>query len=180
MIYLDSSALVKLALTEPESAALADWREAIGHELERFDRPALLVAHSFGCLAAVAAAADRPDRVLGALLVAPADPDCFGTGGRRRSGLEPSLASILPQEPLACRSLLAFSRNDPWLGVAKAAYLADRWGSALVDLGVAGHINTASGHGPWPQALALLQALRQPARDARGPRKRRASNLLLA
>ena len=25
MIYLDSSALVKLALTEPESAALADW-----------------------------------------------------------------------------------------------------------------------------------------------------------
>ena len=25
MIYLDSSALVKLAVTEPESAALADW-----------------------------------------------------------------------------------------------------------------------------------------------------------
>ena len=25
MIYLDSSALVKLALTEPESAALARW-----------------------------------------------------------------------------------------------------------------------------------------------------------
>ena len=33
MIYLDSSALVKLALTEPESAALADWLA------ERADQP---------------------------------------------------------------------------------------------------------------------------------------------
>jgi uncharacterized protein len=33
MIYLDSSALVKLALTEPESAALAQWLE------ERADQP---------------------------------------------------------------------------------------------------------------------------------------------
>ena len=33
MIYLDSAALVKLALTEPESAALADWLA------ERADQP---------------------------------------------------------------------------------------------------------------------------------------------
>ncbi len=33
MIYLDSSALIKLALTEPESAALADWLA------ERADQP---------------------------------------------------------------------------------------------------------------------------------------------
>jgi uncharacterized protein len=33
VIYLDSSALVKLALTEPESAALADWLD------ERADQP---------------------------------------------------------------------------------------------------------------------------------------------
>jgi predicted nucleic acid-binding protein len=34
MIYLDSSALVKLALTEPESAALAGWlAERAGHPL---------------------------------------------------------------------------------------------------------------------------------------------------
>ena len=36
-----------------------------------------LVAHSYGCLASVVAAADRPERVAGLLLVAPPEPDRF-------------------------------------------------------------------------------------------------------
>ena len=34
---------------------------------------------------------------------------------------------------------------------------AKAWGSELVFVGQAGHINTASGHGPWLEGRALLQ-----------------------
>ena len=36
---------------------------------------------------------------------------------------------------------------------------SERWGARLVDAGHAGHINVASGHGPWPAALQLIADL---------------------
>jgi hypothetical protein len=43
--------------------------------------------------------------------------------------------------------------------LSSAAYWADCWGSRLDQIGPAGHINTDSGHGPWPDGLERLQAL---------------------
>ena len=91
------------------------------------------------------AAEDYRERIAGALLVAPADPDKFG------------IAEHLPQGALGFPSVLVASLNDPWLSYDKAARLAARWGSKLVDLGAAGHINADTGFGPWPYGLALLQ-----------------------
>ena len=34
-----------------------------------------------------------------------------------------------------------------------AEKLAGLWGATLVDAGETGHINAASGHGPWPEGL---------------------------
>jgi len=42
--------------------------------------------------------------------------------------------------------------------------LASAWGSTLIDLGEAGHVNAASGFGPWPGGPVLRDRL------ARGPR----------
>jgi hypothetical protein len=42
-----------------------------------------------------------------------------------------------------------------------AGFWADRWGSRLVHIGRAGHINAESGFGPWPQGLELLRTLQQ-------------------
>ncbi len=39
---------------------------------------------------------------------------------------------------------------------------AHLWGGQLVDVGNAGHINTDSGYGPWPEGLELLHALQAP------------------
>jgi predicted alpha/beta hydrolase family esterase len=39
----------------------------------------------------------------------------------------------------------------------RARQFAEVWGSEFVNIGAAGHINTASGYGEWPEGLALLQ-----------------------
>ena len=56
-------------------------------------------------------------------------------------------------------TLLLASRNDPWLAYSGAEDLAQRWGSRLVDLGHAGHVNAESGLGAWPEGLELLCGL---------------------
>jgi predicted alpha/beta hydrolase family esterase len=38
----------------------------------------------------------------------------------------------------------------------RAQQFAAAWGSRLVNIGNAGHINTASGFGDWPAGLELL------------------------
>jgi len=48
------------------------------------------------------------------------------------------------------------SEDDPCWEFRRAADFARSWGATLVSAGAAGHINTASGHGPWPQGRALL------------------------
>ncbi|WP_455775473.1 alpha/beta hydrolase, partial [Burkholderia stabilis] len=42
---------------------------------------------------------------------------------------------------------------------ADARTLAQRLGSAFVNLGEAGHINTAAGFGPWPRAKYFVDTL---------------------
>jgi len=40
-------------------------------------------------------------------------------------------------------------------------YLADRWGSLLINAGRSGHINVESGFGPWPDGLNMLRSLQR-------------------
>ena len=59
----------------------------------------------------------------------------------------------LPRDPLPFPSVLVASRNDPFCAYRKAEDIAYAWGSSIVDAGDSGHLNTASGHGPWPEGL---------------------------
>ena len=83
-----------------------------------------------------------------ARVVAPADPARFG---------EPA---ALLEEKLPFPSLLVASENDPWVGARVAQHWAGQWGSSFISVGAAGHINVDSGHGPWPEGLALFERLR--------------------
>lgn len=132
----------------------AQVRQAVAHSAP----PVWLIAHSFGCLASIHAVADLPDRVAGAMLVAPADPEIF------------AVADLLPIRALGFPSVVVASTTDPWMRFTRAAYWAKCWGSRLVSLGAAGHVNVESGFGPWPDGLALFHAL-QEAHDSlpRGP-----------
>ena len=144
-----------------ERPALEVWAQAVGDEIDRAAGPVILVAHSFGCLAAVHAAASRQDRVAAALLVAPAEPERFSRHGLRGDAAAPGITDLLPATRLGFPSLLVASSNDPWLSPRRAEWLAERWGSRLLCLGAVGHINVDSGFGPWPQGLALLESLRK-------------------
>ena len=146
------------------SPVLAQWAAAVRAEVDRARGLVWLVAHSFGCLATAVAASERPGRVAGTLLVAPADPDRFSPLGPRNKtslAIAESVAAWLPDRPLPCNSALVASVNDPWIGFAKAAYLADRWGSLLINAGRSGHINVESGFGPWPDGLNMLRSLQR-------------------
>lgn len=63
----------------------------------------ILVAHSFGCLAALHWTVQTKEAVAAVLLVAPADPDKFG------------VRDLLPDHALPFPVTLIASRNDPWM-----------------------------------------------------------------
>ena len=136
-----------------ERPACADWVAALDQVIAACEAPPVLVAHSLGCLAVVhwATTHDRP--VAGALLAAPSDAE--------RKEFPPTITGFAPVPTPRFRfpSVVAASVNDPFMQQARARTLAAAWGSRFVDVGRCGHINTASGFGPWPDGEALLKSL---------------------
>jgi predicted alpha/beta hydrolase family esterase len=111
----------------------------------------ILVGHSLGAVLIARILATWPHlRVRGALLVAPAE-----TKGNDRIGQ----FGPIPELRLDIPTTVVASRNDPWMSFSRAAHLARAWGSTLVDLGHAGHINVASGFGPWAMGKDLRDDL---------------------
>jgi predicted alpha/beta hydrolase family esterase len=51
------------------------------------------------------------------------------------------------------------SLNDSHVCLARVKELARAWGGELVVIPGGGHLNVASGHGPWPLARLLAQQL---------------------
>lgn len=123
------------------------WAETIAGAIGACRRSPIVVAHSFGVLAAVHATRLAAKPIAAALFVAPADPKTFG------------YADQLPRSPLPFRCTLVTSRTDPWMSFESAATWADRWDAQLIDHGNAGHINVDSGHGPWPAGLRFYREL---------------------
>ncbi len=51
---------------------------------------------------------------------------------------------------------MLISENDPWLGFEDAKQLARCWKLYPVNMGAVGHINVASGFGPFPEIFNYL------------------------
>ncbi len=130
--------------------ARAAWVASLSRAIVEAGQPVVVVAHSLGCMATVHLPGEVQALIRGALLVAPADPE-------RRAVL--SDFAPVPYAPLPYRSIVVASSNDPFCPVRLAGAYARAWGSELVRMQNAGHINVESGHGEWPLGLALLQSL---------------------
>lgn len=132
---------------EPEA-----WRARIVAAVEAAARPVVLIAHSLGVVAAVQAVPRFPAGVVrGALLVAFPDIEAGADLPASVRAFAP-----VPRDPLPFPSLLVASRTDPHCRFERADDFGHAWGSSVVDAGEAGHINVASGHGPWPEGLMRL------------------------
>jgi len=161
----------RIAGIDWNTPSLPRWSEKIGRAIDASPYPVWLVAHSFGCLAAVTAVYHQPSRVAGVILVAPADPERFSVDGLRdcsRRTAHESIAGYLPRSELRTNGLLVASQNDPWLPLDEARGMAVRWHLPLYNAGNVGHINTESGFGPWPFLLSLLSAMEAESESAGG------------
>jgi predicted alpha/beta hydrolase family esterase len=121
------------------------------------DEPAVLIAHSAGCITTVVWAARHAGPVRAALLVTPPylDPE-------RVPGADDTadfVSVVVPRERLPFRTVLVASRTDPYTTFPQFEQYAADWGAELYDAGEVGHIETASGHGPWPDGERLVAAL---------------------
>jgi hypothetical protein len=107
--------------------------------------PAVLVAHSAGCLTVALWAARHTGPVRGALLVTPPDvsPDWM----------------VVPRDRLPFPAILVASSDDPYTTMPRFQALADDWGAELVDAGAVGHLDSATGFGPWPEGERLVARL---------------------
>lgn len=136
-----------------------DWVEALHDAIGNIVAgPVVLAAHSLACATIAHYAAEHGDcqgRVAAAFLVAPTDAEAptFPPG---TTGFTP-----VPLEKLPFRSVVVASRDDPYASIERAAFFAQSWGSRLIQIGNAGHINTASGHGWWPEGEVWLEELRK-------------------
>jgi hypothetical protein len=132
-----------------------DWVARLEEVLLARDEPAVLVAHSLGCIltAAWASVSRNTARVKAALLVAPGDVE--------RVDIREQLPTWSPValQALPFPSVLLASRNDPYCAFERARLFAHAWGSQFIDYGEAGHINADSSLGSWPEGHVLLQDL---------------------
>ena len=143
-----------------DNLALQAHIDCIEHAAQDSEGPLLVVAHSAGAIAVAHWALRTTRRVQGALLATPPDFDKPLPAGY------PTLAALrehgwlpVPRRPLPFPSIVAASRNDPLAAFSRVGELARDWGSTLVDLGPVGHLNPASGFGPWDGADQLLARL---------------------
>ena len=130
------------------------WIETLDKAIANVD-PAtvVLIGHSLGCLTIAHWAKQFGRTIKGALLVAPSDPEAklytFPVQG----------FAPVPLEPIPFKTIVVASADDPWVSLERATDFATHWGSDFHSIGNAGHINVASGHGPWEDGLAILKRL---------------------
>lgn len=131
-----------------------DWVSAIDNALSAFDLSSvILIGHSLGCTTIAHWAKRSGKKIKGALMVAPSDIEnpvyTFPATG----------FSPIPIDPIHFPTIVVASSNDPWVSLERAGFFAECWGSKLIDIGNAGHINADAGYGKWEQGLEILHTL---------------------
>lgn len=133
------------------------WVDTILADIRMATRPVVLIAHSLGTIAVSHVAARLSDtKVRGAFLVSAPDLELNPNVPRETAPFAP-----IPRDPLPFPSMLVASNTDPFCTIDRAVEFATCWGSDFHEAGDAGHLNVASGHGPWPEGLLMFTRLMQ-------------------
>lgn len=128
-----------------------DWTARVVDAVNKAERPAVIVAHSLGIPTVIHAIPEFRTKVAGAFLVAPPDVSNPAIRPKHLMTFGP-----YPRDPLPFPSVVIASRNDPYSAFDVAEDTAAAWGSLFIDAGEAGHINSDSGFGPWPEGSMVF------------------------
>jgi predicted alpha/beta hydrolase family esterase len=143
----------RVDLGEWERPTRAHWVSRLDAAVAACEVEPIIVAHSLGAIVVLWWAALCRGRAHAVLLVAPPDMARLDLPAEVRPFGAP------PASMLRFRAVVAASRTDPYCAIERARVLARDAGAELVDLGDAGHVNTDSGHGPWPAGERMLAEL---------------------
>ena len=138
----------RVALEDWHRPRLGAWTDGLAAAVAAATRPVVLVGHSLGVITIAHAAERIAGVVVGAFLVAPPSAAVL----RALEAVDPAFAD-LPRAPLPFPAVLIASRDDDYASYEESEALANAWAVELVDAGASGHLNDASGHGPWPEGL---------------------------
>ena len=137
-----------------DKPVMQDWVANIHAAVKQYD-PAtvILISHSMGGIAIAHWAGQYNIPIKGAMLVAPPD-------------LENPLQELpienftpIPAQKLPFPSVVVASTNDPWAAKERSMLFSQNWGSELIFIGDAGHINTDAGYTNWDEGLEILRSL---------------------
>jgi predicted alpha/beta hydrolase family esterase len=143
----------RVAQRDWDNPICSEWQAQLQAAVESAGPNTVLVAHSLACLVVAHWVATSNHRIKAALLVAVPNP--LGPSFPPEAiGFAP-----VPKQAFPFPSVVVASTDDPYGTLEHSRECASSWGSRLVTIGAAGHINAASGLGSWSEGYALLQSL---------------------
>lgn len=139
---------------EWDAPECSEWIENIDKTIATYDPATIvLIGHSLGCTTIAHWAKHYGKKIKGALLVAPSDIEnpvyTFPA-----TGFAP-----IPADKINFPTVVVASEDDPWVSIERAKFFSANWGSRMISIGNAGHINADSGYGKWDEGLAILHTL---------------------
>lgn len=146
-----------------DEPVLEDWIKGLEQAVQTCSKPVVVIAHSLGCATLAHYALRFPRTIHAALLVAPADVE------RENAPSTLNKFAPLPLSQFDFPSRIIASTNDPFCHSKRAEQFANAWGSDLVYLVGAGHINATSGHMEWNSGLEELRSLLNTAESKLAP-----------
>jgi predicted alpha/beta hydrolase family esterase len=145
----------KVIQNDWDRPVLSDWLNKLNEAIAAIDGKIIIVAHSLAAaLVAHWSTTNNTQKIAGALLVAPADVD-----SRSHTPEETWNFSPVPLSELDYPSIVVTSSNDPYISVERAQFLAEKWGSAFVNIGPKGHLNSDSQLEYWKEGQGILESL---------------------
>lgn len=133
---------------------MVDWVNSIHNALmQHTPEETILITHSLGGIALAHWVQKYSIRIKGAMLVAPPDLE-FPYQDLSLESFTP-----IPTSKFPFRSIVVGSSNDPWATMDRTKLFANNWGSELIFIGNAGHINVDSGHTRWHEGVQILRRL---------------------
>jgi len=139
---------------EWDAPECSEWIENIDKTISTYDPATIvLIGHSLGCTTIAHWVKHYGKKIKGALLVAPSDIEnpvyTFPA-----TGFAP-----IPADKINFPTIVVASEDDPWVSIERAKFFSANWGSRMISIGNAGHINADSGYGKWDEGLAILHTL---------------------